>query len=180
MNPIPIRRQPNSRTISTGRLRSQGGSVIIETAITLMPLLAFVFATFDVAMAVTMQNTIQFAVRQGVRYAITSQVMSGFGHDASIKSTVITNTMGMMPYLFPAGGSTDPNTYITITYYNPTTLAAVTGVNSNQGGNICKISLSGLRYSWMGPLMRGAGSLNMSAASSDVMEASINGQPPAR
>ena len=171
------------RTIQRRRER-QGGSVIIESALTLVPLLSFIFATLDISMAVTMQNTIQFATRQGVRYAITSQVRSGMNHDQSIKYNVVANSMGMMPFIMPTTGSptpsTDPYDYITIRYYNPTTLAEVTGTGSNRGGNICRITITGLRYSWMGPLTRGTTALNMSAASSDVMEASPNGVPPTR
>ena len=97
----------------------------------------FVFACFDVSLAIAMQNTLTFAAKQGVSYAITSQTQSGMNHDASIKSVVVANTMGMMPYLFPTttGHSTDPNSYISITYYNPSTLALVTGTGSNRGGN---------------------------------------------
>ncbi len=158
--------------------------MIIESALTLVPLLSFIFATLDIAMAVTMQNTIQFATRQGVRYAITSLYRSGMNHDESIKYTVVANSMGMIPFIMPTGGSPAPSTnpydYITIKYYNPSTLAEVTGTGSNRGGNICRITITGLRYSWMGPLTRGTTALNMSAASSDVMEASPNGVPPTR
>ena len=165
----------------TRRSTRQRGAVIVETALTIIPLFSFIFATLDISMAVTMQNTLQFAARQGVRYAVTSQTLTaGTGHDASIKSVVVANTMGMMPFLIPSGGNSDPDSYITITYYNPSTLALVTGANSNRGGNICKVTISGLRYSWMGPLTRDSAALNLSSSSSDVMEASPNGQPPAR
>ncbi len=170
------------RCSSQSRKIRQSGSVIVETALTFVPLMAFVFACFDVSLAIAMQNTLTFAAKQGVRYAITSQTQSGMNHDASIKSVVVANTMGMMPYLFPTttGHSTDPNSYISITYYNPSTLALVAGTGSNRGGNICKVTISGLNYSWMGPLLRAPVALNMSAASSDVMEASPNGTPPTR
>ena len=172
------------RTIQRRRER-QGGAVVVEQAFTLVPLLSFIFATMDIAMAVTMQNTVQFASRQGVRYAITSQLRSGMNHDESVKFIVVANSMGMMPYLMPTTGgpptpSTNPYDYITIRYYDPSTLSEVTGAGSNRGGNICRITITGLRYSWMGPLTRGTTALNMSAASSDVMEASPNGVPPTR
>jgi Flp pilus assembly protein TadG len=147
-------------------------------AMILLPLIAFVGATFDFAVAITMQNTMYYAVRQGVRYAITSQTVSGLQHDASIKSKVVMNAMGMMPLLIPANA--DPNDYIAITYYNPTTLTAVTGSGSNRGGNICQVSVTNLAYKWMVPLMRGAGVLPISASSADIMEASPNGITPAR
>ena len=154
------------------------GATIIELAMILLPLLAFVGATFDFAVAITMQNTMTYAVRQGVRYAITSQTVAGMNHDASIKSKVVQNAMGMMTLLIPANA--DPNNYILINYYSPTSQALLTGVGSNQGGNICQVSVTNLSYKWMVPLLRGSGVLPIAASSVDIMEASPNGTPPSR
>ena len=158
--------------------RNTRGATIVEVALILLPLLAFVGATFDFAVAITMQNTMTYAVRQGVRYAITSQTVAGSNHDASIKSKVVQNAMGMMTLLIPANA--DPYNYIVINYYSPTSLALVTGAGSNQGGNICQVSVTNLSYKWMVPLMRGSGVLPIAASSADIMEASPNGTPPAR
>ena len=158
--------------------RNRRGATIIEVALILLPMLAFVGATFDFAVAITMQNTMTYAVRQGVRYAITSQTEAGMNHDASIKSKVVLNAMGMMTLLIPANA--DPNNYIVVNYYSPTTQALVTGVGSNQGGNICQVSVTNLSYQWMVPLMRGSGVLPIAASSADLMEASPNGTPPSR
>ncbi len=158
--------------------RNRRGATIVELAMVLMPLLAFVGATFDFAVAITMQNTMTYAVRQGVRYAITSQTVAGMNHDASIKSQVVQNAMGMMTLLIPANA--DPNNYISINYYSPASMALATGVGSNQGGNICQVSVTNLAYKWMVPLMRGSGVLPISASSADIMEASPNGTPPTR
>jgi Flp pilus assembly protein TadG len=151
---------------------------MMEMSLILLPLLALALATFDFAMAITLQNTMQYAVRQGVRYAITGQTSSGLNHDASIKAVVLTSSMGMIPLLIPANAV--PADYISITYYDPNTFATLTGAGSNKGGNICQVSVSGLSYRWMATLMRGTGALAISASSSDIMEASPNGIPPTR
>ena len=160
------------------KTHSGKGATIIEMSVILLPLLALGLATFDFALAITLQNTMQYAVRQGVRYAITSQTASGSGHDASIKEVVVANSMNMIPLLIPANA--DPNNYITITYYDPATFTLQTGAGSNKGGNICQVTLTGLSYKWMATLMRGNTPLNIAASSSDIMEASPNGIPPAR
>jgi hypothetical protein len=49
----------------------------------LLPLCGFVFLILDMAWAFYVRATLQSAVREGVRYAITSQTMTGMGQDAS-------------------------------------------------------------------------------------------------
>ena len=82
-----------------GHRGRQRGATIIEAAVILVPFLAIFFALFDFGMAIFMKNTMQFAVRQGVRYAITSQTMSGKGQDASINAVIAQNSFGFLSYL---------------------------------------------------------------------------------
>ena len=138
-------------------------------------------------MALFLTNTMQFAVRQGVRYAVTSQVMSGLGQDASIKSTVDSNSFGFLSYLAPGPPKTTcaGQACVSITYYHqdtsvsPPTLTAVTGASSNAAGNVVQVSAAGLSYSWMIPLLRGNTPLTITVSSADIMEAQPSG-PPAR
>src|SRR5271163_460473 len=76
----------------TRRSRQRGAS-ILEAAVIFVPFLAIFFAIFDFGMALFLKNTMQFAVRQGVRYAVTSQTSTdsngnALGQDASIKQAV--------------------------------------------------------------------------------------------
>src|SRR5580700_8381679 len=125
------------------RKRRRRGSALVEAALATLPLMAFLFGTFDVAFAIFVKNTLEFAVRQGVRYAVTSQTMAGLGQDASIKTTVINSTVGLLNSMSPGNNGMNQ---ITITYYDPVTLNPVTGVNSNAGGNIVLVSASGLSW----------------------------------
>lgn len=71
--------------------------------------------------------------------------MAGKGQDASIKTTVRVASAGLVDALSP---NHDGNSQVVITYYDPTTLAPVTGQNSNIGGNIVVVSIPEL--SWPG------------------------------
>jgi Flp pilus assembly protein TadG len=153
------------------------GSALVEASLATLPLLAFLFGIVDVSFAIFIKNTLLFAVRQGVRYAVTSQTMSGMGQDASIKSTVKTYSAGLVDALSPSQKGVNQ---IAITYYDPVTLAAVTGANSNVGGNIVVVSVSGLSWAWMFPLMRNSTPLQFAVASADIMEGTPLGGPPAR
>ena len=142
-------------------------------AFVLLPLIAMVFLILDMAWAFFVRATLQNAVREGVRYAVTSQTMTGLGQDASIKSVVQQNAMGLL------SGSTGAS-LISIQYYLANTLAPVSGANSNAGGNIVQISVQGYSLPPLGPIMRNPAPLSLGAQAFDRMEGSPGGIPPAR
>ena len=147
------------------------------------------FALMDFSMAIFIKNTMQYAVRQGVRYAVTSQVQSGYGHDASIKNVISTNAMGFLNFAAPTGtGRPCSGTgCIYIQYYSlqtdssaVTTLVAVSGTGSNIGGNVVEITANNLTWAWMVPLLRSATPLSFYVSSADVMEGSPSTGAPTR
>jgi hypothetical protein len=151
--------------------------MLVEGALVVLPLLAVLFGTLDLAIAIFVKNTVQFAVCQGVRYAVTSQTLPGMGQDASIKSVVQGYTLGFLDYLSPDHVGADT---ISITYYNPVSITPVTGTGSNIGGNIVVVSATGLSWSWMVPLLRSAAPLQYSVSSADIMEATPVAGAPTR
>jgi hypothetical protein len=148
---------------------------VLEGALALLPMLALLFGLLDIAVAIFVRNTLEFAIRQGVRYAVTSQTMPGLGHDASIKAVVQSNAMGMLAAVSPGGTN-----QISISYYDPVSLALVSGTGSNVGGNIVVVSATGLSWAWMVPVLRSATPLQFSVRSADIMEATPLAGPPAR
>lgn len=160
-----------------GTLGNRRGIALVETALTFLPLLALLFGVVDVAMAIFARNTVQFAVRQAVRYAVTSQTLPGKGQDASIQTIVDQNAMGLLESMTPTGKALQS---VSINYYNPVTLALVTGAGSNVGGNIVVVSVAGLKWAWMFPLLRDATPLQYSVSAADIMEATPIAGAPAR
>jgi Flp pilus assembly protein TadG len=157
-------------SISTKRSARQRGSELIEFGLTVIPLFGFIFLVIDLSWALFAQVTLQNAVRAGVRYAITGQTESGKGQDASIKDVVQSSAMG---FLAGSAGLSD----IVITYYDPVTLATT---NSNAGGNIVNVSISGFTLSPFGPILRSTAPIAISATASDRMESLGPGGAPAR
>src|SRR5713101_186573 len=100
--------------------RNRRGNTIIESALIILPLFSIVFAIIDFSMVAFVRHTLHHAVREGTRYAITSQTMAGLGHDDSIKTVVQQNAMGFL-------NGTDGMSKISVDYYDPKTLALVTG-----------------------------------------------------
>jgi Flp pilus assembly protein TadG len=165
------------------RRRRQSGNTLIEAAYVMVPYFAIFFALFDFGVAIFLKNTMQFAVRQGVRFAVTSQTTGGMGHDASIKAVVNTYSMGFLNYVAPSGAGRPCSGQgcISIDYYLPDDLGTiVAGAGSNKGGNVVQITAHNLTWAWMVPLLRTSTPLNFSVSSADVMEASPNGIPPTR
>ncbi|SRR5258708_5454522 len=161
--------------VSTNRRRRQRGSYAIETALVFLPMFALLLAIVDFSLAIFMRATMQNSVRDGVRYAVTYQTMSGMCQDASIKQTVKNSAIG-----FLSQAAQDP--LIKVRYYAPADLSTeVTGVNSNKPGNIVEIGVEGYAWSWLAPLWRTNSPFNISVYAADQMEGLPGGvSPPCR
>jgi Flp pilus assembly protein TadG len=155
------------------RRRHSRGNTTLEAALVLGPLFMLLFAIIDFSVAILVKNTLQASVREGVRYAVTGQTIAGAGgQDNSIKKVVQQNSLG---FLTASNAS-----LIGITYYDPKTLATVSGTNSNAAGNVVQISVNNFSWAWMVPYARSATALQMTAISADMVEPSPSGVPPTR
>lgn len=180
-----------ARGIKSARRSRESGASLVEAALIILPFLALFMALFDFGMMIFLKNTMQFAVRQGCRYAITSQVLTGQGQVASIQSQVNTYSFGFLNYLAPGPPKTTctGTACVTVSFYyqdlstTPSTLTLVTGAGSNAQGNVVVVTAAGLAYTYMMPLSsewwstRSVTPLSISVSSADIMEAQPNGPP---
>ena len=155
-------------------MRSTRGNTFLETALVLTPVLALLFGIIDFSMAIFVRATLQSAVREGVRYAVTYQT-SGGCQDASIKAVVQSNAMGLV-------SSSANGALIHTRYYAPTDLTTeVTGAGSNAPGNVVQVSVENYQWAWVAPLLRPGGSINVNVYAADRMEGLPGGtSPPCR
>jgi Flp pilus assembly protein TadG len=152
-------------------IRRESGAELVEFSLVMIPMFGILFLVVDLAWMLFARATLQEAVREGVRYAVTGQTMAGMGQDNSIRTVVQQYSMGLL------AGSTGAS-LITISYFDPNNnLAAAT---SNAGGNVVQVSVAGLTVFPMAPLFRSKSPLSLSAVSSDVVESSPGGIPPPR
>src|SRR5580658_8737408 len=146
----PVRRTSKARNsraqppASRRRGRRSGGNAMLEAVFTLLPTFAIIFAFIDFGLMIFRWSTLQNAVREGSRYAVTFQTMAGDGQNTSIETTAQNFAMGFVH-------TTDSPQSIYVSYYNPTTLALVTN-GGNIPGNIVQVSVQGVSYSWIAPL----------------------------
>jgi Flp pilus assembly protein TadG len=133
------------------RSQRQGGSAILEGALVMLPLMAIGFALLDYPLGIFIQNTMRHAVREGVRFAVTQQTGAG-GQDEASKTAVKNNSIGFINDS-DLNATPTPKATLTVTYYDQSTLAVVSGVGSNRQGNICVVTAT-ITRAWMAPLWR--------------------------
>ena len=154
------------KTRGTRRSRRSSGVGLLEMVFFLMPTLALICGFLDIGMVLFTWNTLQNAVREGTRYAITYQMDGSGSQTESIKDTVSTWAMGLVKA--SSTSSSGPEVpYIAVNYYSPPTVANPNGSllpatgNANAPGNIVEVSIQNYPYSWMAPF---SGALTFSTA----------------
>jgi len=164
--------------VSERRRITSSGSQWVELAFVLLPFFALLTAFFDVSFVLFSWSTIQNAVREGCRYAITFQVAPPSGatwtctghQDNCIENDVVANSMGLVTV---AGGLINVNYYAQAT---PTT--SIASPNGNTPGNIVIVSIQSYPLNWMIPLSGtgggGFGNYSSTGAYRDQAPANIN------
>lgn len=118
---------------------------MLEGVFTILPTFALIFAFVDFGLLLFRWATLQNAVREGCRYAITFQTVTGEGQNASIEAVVQQYAMGIVK-------STDSPQDIFVNYYSPTNLNTPIASGGNVPGNIVQVSVQGVSWSWLAPL----------------------------
>ena len=125
--------------------RRNGGSVMVEFALTLLPLMALIFGFADLSLLLFRWSTLENAVREGCRYAITFQTSGGNGQDASIEQVVQKYALGVVT-------TGDTPRHIYVDYYSPGNLNTSIASGGNIPGNIVQVSVKNLSWNWLAPL----------------------------
>jgi Flp pilus assembly protein TadG len=133
------------KSVSESRRRRSGGHVIMESAFTLLPTFALICMFADVGLAMFRWTTLQNAVREGCRYAITFQTSGSSGQDASIGQVVEKYSMGLVK-------TTDSPQHILVNYYAPTDVNTPLVTGGNVPGNIVEVSVQNVSWAWIAPL----------------------------
>ncbi len=171
--------------ISQSRRRGARGDTILEFAFFVLPTFAILCGFFDLGMALFTWNTLQNAVREGARYAITYQVDSSGQQAASIKNKVSAWSMNFVSASATVNSGTP---YIDVTYYSQPSAAnpngsVVSGSNANATGNLVEVAIKNYPYAYMAPFSGSfsgvfyanpGSKLSISVFSTDV----LGGTPP--
>jgi len=134
------------RGASLRRRRRSGGNALLEWMLVILPSMALICFFVDVTWALFTWATIQNAVREGCRYAITFQTQTGLGQDASIENTVVQWSMGLVQA-----------NQVTVQYFTqsaPTTPISNTCTPTpcgNVPNNIVQVSVQSYPLTWLFP-----------------------------
>lgn len=163
---------------------SRGGQSLAEFTMALPLLLLLLFGVLNQSWLIYRAASLQFAVREGCRYAITNQVLNlqdtggnNYGVIESVKYIVQRRAMG-----FLGSSPADPGyQYIHVRYYNPSSSLTNPDTSStqNQGGNLVEVSVEGLPGRNLIPFMPVFFAIDLSARSSDRVEGNPIGGLPA-
>jgi Flp pilus assembly protein TadG len=157
--------------IMSRKRRRQKGQAAVETVLVIVPLFMVLLGILDFSVAIFVMDTMEYAARQGVRFAVLQQAGATGHQDDAIRLAVRGNSLGFL------SNTTDvPDSQLTINYYalNPgtNTWVLTTGGGSNAGGNLVKVGVSGFSWAWMIPAWRPGtnGKLSITAAAADIMQ----------
>ncbi len=151
------------------RQPSNRGAQIVEASFVFLLLLGLFWLLIDTAWVIFIKATLQHAVREGCRYAITSQTdtIHGLGQIASIKEVVRRHAMGLI--------GDDDLDKIHVRFYEPGSLQEV---NDNRGGMLVVVSVENFELRPLVPLLKSGDPIQISVRAGDRMEASPFGIPP--
>lgn len=147
---------------------------MLEAVFTILPTFALIFAFIDFGLFLFRWSTIQNAVREGCRYAITFQTSGNLGQDASIKQVVQQNSMGVL-------ATADTQGQINVNYYAPNNLNTPipSGSGGNVPGNLVEVSVQGISWAQLAPLsgtfigsspvLRSTNPIQLNVYSSDIL-----------
>lgn len=150
--------------------RRRTGASIVEMSLVVLALFGLLFLLMDLSWVVFAKATIQHAVREGCRFAVTSQTLAGLNHIASIREVVRRNSMGFI--------NQSQTGLIQVRFYSPDSLLELTGAGSNGGGNLVIVSVENFEVRPLIPLLRSGAPVRFTVRAADRMEASPRGLPP--
>jgi hypothetical protein len=145
--------------LKTSRKSRESGSQVVETTLVIIPMMLMTFLMLDLSMVIFLRTTMQEAVREGDRYAITGQNSPGPCQDDSIKHVVKHFALGFL-------NSTTAAATIHVQFVNPDT----GGQGTNAYGNIVNVKIEGYKYAAMAPFERLNFPLYIFAEASDIVE----------
>jgi Flp pilus assembly protein TadG len=158
---------------SPRRRARQSGSVLVEFSLVILPLMAMMFLLLDTAWLFFAKSSMEEAVREAVRAGITGKLQTG--------TTGLTASMRKVAQYYAPTFLTPSNvsSLVNVNYYAPTDLStSLSGCSATNGGNVVRVSISGLSLVPLAPLWRSPAAISLSATAADVMEPGNNNACP--
>jgi len=119
---------------------------------------ALIFLLMDISLSLFIKSTLTEAARDGVRFGITEQLLSG--------DTYLSDSINKVVKASALGFISNAGCQVTINYYNPYGGATTTAT----GGDILQVQINGYQYTPLGAILKSSAPVSISVQASDVME----------
>ena len=139
----------------------------MEATLIIVPMLLMTFLMLDLSMVIFLRTTMQEAVREGCRYAITGQNSPGPNQDDSIKAVVQKYALGFL---------SSQQSAMHVQWVDPNN----GGQGSNAPGNIVNVKIEAYKYNPIAPFQRMNFPAYVYAIASDTVEPYSGAAPPLR
>src|SRR5215467_15355994 len=120
-----MKKNENSDSV---KRRRQRGSQTVEAGLITLVMFSLIFLLMDISLSLFIKATLQEAARDGVRFGITEQLLSG--------DTYLTDSINKVARSSALGFITNPGCQETVTYFDPYGGATTTPI----GGDILQVS----------------------------------------
>jgi hypothetical protein len=127
---------------------------------------ALIFLLLDISLSLFIKVTLQEAVRDGVRFGVTEQLLTGDTYMSTSIAKVVQQNSG--------GFVTNAPCQVTVNYYDPYGGATTTPT----GGYILQVAVQGYQYTPLGAIFKSGAPVAINVQASDVMEACPGGGCP--
>jgi Flp pilus assembly protein TadG len=171
---MPVSDSRSQLQCAKPRNRRRSGNTVLEMVFTLLPTFALIFAFVDYGLLLFRWSTLQNAVREGCRYAVTFQTSGVLGQDASIQQIVQNFSMGVLATATTAG-QIHVNYFATNALNTPIPVAN----GGNVPGNLVEVSVQGISWAQLAPLsgsfgagipfLRSTNAITLNIYSSDIL-----------
>ena len=167
------------RNVHALRAHRRKGQELIEFTLIMLPLFGLTFLTLDIAWAIFSKATLQWAVRDAVRYGVTvTGAEAGVGGlTTAVKLRAAQMSLGL---LSGTSGADNTDSHLQVHFYEPNATTGVTDVTgqagANASGNILQLSVNNYQMFKLLPLFYSwnqapdTGKITISTASSDIIE----------
>jgi len=142
------------------------GSATVEFALVLLPMMALLFLTIDVAWMIFGWACIQEGAREGVRYAVTGSGQAEATLDSATRAVVKQYSFG-----FAQSSNISVDYYPATGYASSSVPASLDGTaGATAAGNLIKVTVQGVTLTSFGPIFRSISTLQVSASASDILQ----------
>ena len=166
---MPLNLLEKAMTHKLPRTKGQRGSQTIEGGLVCLILFGLILLVLDLSLSIFIKSTLTSAARDGVRFAVTGQLLPGDAYmNDSVTKVVQDSSMG-----FLAGPQNA--CLVSVTYFDPNGQATTAPVP----GNVVQVRVQGYAYTPMGALFKSGTPVPITTEASDVLEACPVGGCPA-